>query len=211
MALALGVGRRHADRGLLLGLALASKWVGLYAIAGVGILILGRSALGRIILILAMIAGTVVLGNVALTAIPLLHPTSGPNYFFVFVLLGLTIASVLYTVLRPVAWSDDETRLAIAGPALLGILVFLAAVALNIAGTSYTLGSISVEPIEVAAALIVGSGIVYLLFRLAGSFGIGPLSPPLEPGDPLGQAPRRRRHRRAGCGWAGASGSRSPG
>ena len=175
--------------GVLLGLALASKWVGLYAIAGVGILILGRSALGRIILILAMIAGTVVLGNAALTAIPALHPTSGPNYFFVFVLLGLTIASVLYTVLRPVAWSDDETRLAIAGPALLGILVFLAAVALNIAGASYTLGSISIKPIEVAAALIVSSGIIYLLFRLAGSFGMGPLSPPPEPGDPLGQAP----------------------
>ena len=173
--------------GLLLGLALASKWVGLYAIAGVGILILGRSALGRMILILSLIAGTVVLGNAALTAIPAIHPTSGPNYFFVFVLLALTIATVLYTVLRPVAWSDDETRLAIAGPALLGIVVFLAAVALNIWTTSYTLGSISIKPVEVAAGLIVGSGIVYLLFRLAGSFGMGPLSPPPEPGDPLAQ------------------------
>ncbi|MFI5198764.1 MAG: phospholipid carrier-dependent glycosyltransferase, partial [Candidatus Limnocylindrales bacterium] len=56
--------------GVLLGLALASKWVGLYAIAGVGILILGRSALGRIILILSLIGGTVVLGNIALTAVP---------------------------------------------------------------------------------------------------------------------------------------------
>ncbi|HLY13022.1 MAG TPA: phospholipid carrier-dependent glycosyltransferase, partial [Candidatus Limnocylindrales bacterium] len=175
--------------GLLLGLALASKWVGLYAIAGVGILILGRSALGRMILILSLIAGTVVLGNAALTAIPAIHPTSGPNYFFVFVLLALTIATVLYTVLRPVAWSDDETRLAIAGPALLGIVVFLAAVALNIWTTSYTLGSISIKPVEVAAGLIVSSGIIYLLFRLAGSFGMGPLSPPPEPGDPLAQAP----------------------
>ena len=171
--------------GILLGLALASKWVGLYAIAGVGILILGRSALGRIILILSMIGGTVYMGNTALTALPAIHPTSGPNYIFVFVMVGLTLASVLYTVLRPVAWSDDETRLAIAGPALLGIVVFLAAVALNVVTTSFTLGSISVKPIEIAAALIIGSGIVYLLFRLAGSFGLGPLSPLPDPSDPL--------------------------
>ncbi len=174
--------------GLLLGLALASKWVGLYAIAGIGILILGRSALGRILLILSMIGGTVVLGNSALTAVPAVHPTSGPSYLFVFVLVGLTLASVLYTVLRPVAWTDDETRLAIAGPALLGILVFLGSVALGVATTPYVVHSISVEPIEIAAALMVGSGIVYLLFRLAGSFGLGPLSPPLEPGDPLARA-----------------------
>jgi hypothetical protein len=175
--------------GVLLGLALASKWVGLYAIAGVGILILGRSALGRILLILSMIGGTVYLGNTALTALPALHPTSGPNYFFVLVMVGLTLASVFYTVLRPVAWTDDETRLAIAGPAVLGIVVFLGAVAANVATTQFTLGSISVEPIEAAAALIVSSGIVYLVFRLAGSFGLGPLSPPLEEGDPLRSAP----------------------
>ena len=82
--------------GVLLGLALASKWVGLYAIAGIGILILGRSALGRILLILGLIGGTVVLGNIALTALPAIHPTSGPNYIFVFVMVGLTLAAVLH-------------------------------------------------------------------------------------------------------------------
>jgi predicted membrane-bound dolichyl-phosphate-mannose-protein mannosyltransferase len=174
--------------GVLLGLALASKWVGLYAIAGVGILILGRSALGRIILILGLIGGTVVLGNIALTALPALHPTSGPNYIFVFVMVGMTLAAVLHAVLRPVAWTDDETRLAIAGPAGLGILLFLGAIARGIATTPYTFGSITVQPIEIAAALIVSSGIIYLVFRLAGSFGLGPLTPPLEPTDPLSLA-----------------------
>jgi Gpi18-like mannosyltransferase len=174
--------------GLLLGLALASKWVGLYAIAGVGILILGRSALGRIILILGLIGGTVVLGNVALTAVPVNATTSGPNYFFVVVMVGLTLAAVLHAVLRPVAWTDDETRLAIAGPAILGILVFLGAVALGIATTSYTLGSISVAPVEAAFGLIVASGVVYLIFRLAGSFGMGPLAAPPDSSDPLSQA-----------------------
>ena len=99
--------------GVLLGLALASKWVGLYAIAGIGILILGRSALGRILLILSLIGGTVVLGNIALTALPANATTSGPNYMFVIVMVGMTLAAVLHAVLRPVAWTDDETRLAI--------------------------------------------------------------------------------------------------
>ncbi len=174
--------------GVLLGLALASKWVGLYAIAGVGILILGRSALGRIVLILSLIGGTVVLGNVALTAIPANATTSGPNYIFVIVMVGMTLAAVLHAVLRPVAWTDDETRLAIAGPAVIGILVFLGAIAAGIATTAYTLGSISVEPIEVAAALVVGSGVVYLAFRVAGAFGMGPLAGAPAAADPLSRA-----------------------
>jgi hypothetical protein len=174
--------------GILLGLALASKWVGLYAIAGVGILILGRSALGRILMIVGLIGGTAVLGNIALTALPANHPTSGPNYIFVFIMVGATLAAVLHAVLRPVAWTDDETRLAVVGPAGLGIVLFLGAVAKGVATTPYTVGSITVQPIELAGALVVSSGIVYLVLRLAGSFGLGPLAPPLEPGDPLSLA-----------------------
>jgi hypothetical protein len=44
--------------GLLLGLALAAKWVGIYAIGGIVLLVLLRSALGRIAALLAMIAMT---------------------------------------------------------------------------------------------------------------------------------------------------------
>ncbi|MGH2513666.1 MAG: phospholipid carrier-dependent glycosyltransferase, partial [Candidatus Limnocylindrales bacterium] len=174
--------------GILLGLALASKWVGLYAIAGVGILILGRSALGRIIMILSLAGGTVVLGNIALTAVPVNATTSGPNYMFVIVMVGLTLAAVLHAVLRPVAWTDDETRLAIGGPALLGIVVFLGAVAAGVATRSYTVGSISFQPVEIGAALLVASVLVYLVMRLAGSFGMGPLAPIPDPTDPLSRA-----------------------
>ena len=53
--------------GVLLGLALASKWVGAYAIGAVGLLILLRSALGRWIALAAMIALTGVLGYLAIT------------------------------------------------------------------------------------------------------------------------------------------------
>ena len=37
--------------GLLLGLALASKWVGLYAIGGIGLLLLSRSGVGRVMIL----------------------------------------------------------------------------------------------------------------------------------------------------------------
>ena len=52
--------------GVVLGLALASKWVALYAIASIGILILIRSALGRLITVLGLAAGTGVLGWMAI-------------------------------------------------------------------------------------------------------------------------------------------------
>ena len=55
--------------GVLLGLALASKWVAAYAIGALGILMLVRSALGRLILILGLIGATGVLGWMAL-AVP---------------------------------------------------------------------------------------------------------------------------------------------
>ena len=55
--------------GVLLGLALASKWVAAYAIGALGILVLIRSALGRLLLIVAMIGLTCVLGWMGL-AVP---------------------------------------------------------------------------------------------------------------------------------------------
>ncbi len=55
--------------GVLLGLALASKWVAAYAIGALGILILVRSALGRVVLIAGMVFLTGVLGWMAM-AVP---------------------------------------------------------------------------------------------------------------------------------------------
>jgi hypothetical protein len=52
--------------GLVLGLALSAKWVALYAIASIGLLILIRSALGRLLAILGLAAGTGVLGYMAI-------------------------------------------------------------------------------------------------------------------------------------------------
>ena len=51
--------------GVLLGLALASKWVAAYAIGALVLLLLVRSALGRVVSILGLIAITGVLGYLA--------------------------------------------------------------------------------------------------------------------------------------------------
>ena len=170
--------------GVLLGLALASKWVGLYALAGVLMLILGRSALGRILLIGSFVLGTTVLGYMAL-AVPKEAVTSGGNLLFAGLMIAITLVLVLVAVLHPIAWSDEETRLAVGGPAGLGLIVFLAAVPLGIADRTFHLGSVAVTPIELAFALVVASGAVYLLFRLAGSWGLGPLAPPPAADDPI--------------------------
>jgi hypothetical protein len=170
--------------GLLLGLALASKWVGLYAIAGIAVLILGRSALGRILLILGFAVGTTVLGYMAL-AVPPGATTSAQNYLFVGLMIALTLATVFVTVLHPIAWSPEETRLAIVGPAAVGILIFLVAVPLGIATSPIAVSSVALTPTEIALTLIVASGAVWLILRLAGTFGLGPLAPPPEPDDPV--------------------------
>ena len=85
--------------GVLLGLALASKWVAAYAIGALGILVLARSALGRLLLIVAMIGLTGVLGYMAM-AVPEGSTASG-NLVFTLIMIGLTLAAVAITAYRP--------------------------------------------------------------------------------------------------------------
>ena len=79
--------------GVILGLGLASKWVALYAIASIGILILIRSALGRLITILGLAAGTGVLGWMAIAEMTT-EPNTG-NPAGVVLLIGLALAAVV--------------------------------------------------------------------------------------------------------------------
>jgi hypothetical protein len=79
--------------GVLLGLGLAAKWVGLYAIASIGILILIRSALGRLVTILALALGTGLLGWTAIAEMST-QPGTG-NTSAVLLLLGLAVAVVV--------------------------------------------------------------------------------------------------------------------
>ncbi len=173
--------------GVLLGLALASKWVAAYAIGALGILVLARSALGRVLLILGLIALTGVLGWMAL-AVP---PDSGAsgNIVFTLIMIALTLAAVVVTVYHPIAWSDDEVRLAVVGPPALGILLALTAIALGKGDAGVVLGPLLVSPLTLGFALIVAGPVAYLAFNAAGRAGFGPMAPAPGPDDPASRVP----------------------
>ena len=173
--------------GLLLGLALASKWVAAYAIGGLGILVLARSALGRILLLGALVVITAVLGYMGLS-VPA-GATSGGNLTFLLIMVAVTLAATAAAVLHPVAWTEEEVRLAVGGPAVLGVGVFLVAVALGRASEPVVLGPVAVAPVALAAALLAGSILVWLGFAVAGRLGFGPFAPPPAPDDPRALLP----------------------
>ncbi|HLA16482.1 MAG TPA: phospholipid carrier-dependent glycosyltransferase, partial [Candidatus Limnocylindrales bacterium] len=163
--------------GLLLGLALASKWVAAYAIAGALVLVLARSALGRIVVVVGLIAATVVLGTNAVSVES--GPSAGPNWTFFIMMVGLTLLAVVVTVARPVAWSPDEVRFAVAAPAVAGAAVWAIGVA---AGNGD-------QATQIGFALVALGGIVYGAFLVGRRVGVGPLArAPLE-GDPAGLLP----------------------
>ncbi|HVL53048.1 MAG TPA: phospholipid carrier-dependent glycosyltransferase [Vitreimonas sp.] len=166
--------------GLLLGLALASKWVAAYAIGALAILILARSALGRVVLVTGMIILTTVLGYMAIS-VP--EGETG-NLTFMLIMIGLTLTAVVVTVLHPIAWSIDEVRFAVGAPAAAGVGIALLALAAGRMTTEYTLGPIAASPLHVAFALALLSLAVAGLFWVAARAGLGPMAPPPGPEDP---------------------------
>ncbi len=195
--------------GVLLGLALSSKWVAAYAIGALGILVLARSALGRVLLILGLVALTSVLGWMAL-AVPLDSGASG-NLLFTMIMVGLTLAAVAVTVYHPIAWSDEEMLLSIVGPPALGILLALTAIALGKGDASAVLGPLSVTPLELGFVLVLAGPVIYLVFNAAGRAGFGPMAPAPGPDDPGSRIPLHRRRPRAGSASARAWGCRPSG
>jgi hypothetical protein len=75
--------------GVILGLALASKWVAFYAIASIGVLILIRSALGRLVTIVALAGGTGVLGWQAIAEMTTAPNTGNPAMVIALILLAV--------------------------------------------------------------------------------------------------------------------------
>ncbi|MBA2254251.1 MAG: phospholipid carrier-dependent glycosyltransferase, partial [Chloroflexi bacterium] len=166
--------------GLLLGLALASKWAGAFAIGAIGLAVLLRSALGRLVALAGMVALTAVLGIIGITADPSIE---GPrrNYLFLLVMLGLTVALAVLSVVRPVRFTRDELRFAVLGPGLTGAVllalgVYLAMTGGATPGPGSLLGGRDLP-------LLGGLGLIALGLAaaasawLAGRFGIGPLAP----------------------------------
>ncbi len=173
--------------GVLLGLALASKWVAAYAIGALLLLILIRSALGRVLAILGLIGITGVLGYMAIS-VPATSGGTDPgfgNLTFLIIMVALTLLAVIVAVVHPIAWTDDEMRFAIGAPAVLGAVVFFGALATGRLDTSITIRSVAITPSQVALALALGSLAIVGVFWLAGRWGFGPLAPPPAPDDPI--------------------------
>ena len=173
--------------GVLLGLALASKWVAAYAIGALLLLILIRSALGRVLAILGLIGITAVLGYMAIS-VPAAAGSTDPgfgNLTFLLIMVALTLLAVVVAVVHPIAWTDEEMRFGAGAPAVLGALVFFGALAAGKLDTTIKLGSISVTPLLVALALAFGSLVVVALFWIGGRWGFGPLAAPPAADDPI--------------------------
>ncbi len=157
--------------GVLLGLALASKWVAAYAIGALVLLLLVRSALGRVVAILGLIAITGALGYLAMAA------TQGfGNVPFLVIMIALTLLSVVVAIFHPIAWTDEEMWLALATPTAVGAVVFFGALALGRLDTAIVVGPLSVTPLLAAIAATLGSVAVYLAFRIGAALGYGPLA-----------------------------------
>jgi predicted membrane-bound dolichyl-phosphate-mannose-protein mannosyltransferase len=86
--------------GVLIGLAASTKWVGFYALAGMLVLVLARSSLGRLILV----------GLVAFAAI--VAGIGAPWPFLLAMLLALAIALAIVHV-RPLHFDSEAARLAL--------------------------------------------------------------------------------------------------
>ena len=167
--------------GLLLGLALASKWVAAYAIGALVLLILVRSALGRVLAILGLIGITAVLGYMAIT-VP--EGQGFGNLTFLLIMVALTLTAVVVAILHPIAWTDEELRFAVGAPVIAGTVLFFGTLARGSLQTVITLGPVSVTPLLVAIALGLSSVVVAGLFWLGGRIGFGPLASPPGIDDP---------------------------
>jgi C-terminal four TMM region of protein-O-mannosyltransferase/Dolichyl-phosphate-mannose-protein mannosyltransferase len=169
--------------GALLGLGLASKWVAAYALGALVLLLLVRSALGRVVAILGLIGLTAVLGYIAVADPP---GDSAGNVPFFALMIGLTLVAVVTAVFHPIAWTDEETWLALIAPTAVGAAIFFGALAIGRLNTTVVLGPVSTTPLLAAIAAALGSVAVYAAFRLGGILGYGPMAPPVATGDPYG-------------------------
>jgi hypothetical protein len=167
--------------GVLLGLALASKWVAAYAIGALLLLLLVRSALGRVVAILGLIALTGVLGYIAMAV----EAGQGfGNLPFLVIMIGLTLLAVVVAIFHPIAWTDEEMWLALIAPSAVGGVLFFGALTVGRLDQPIVIGPVSVTPLLAAIAAALTSVAVYLAFRLGGRLGYGPLKPPPAPDDP---------------------------
>ena len=125
--------------GVLIGLAAATKWVGFYAMAGLIVLVLARSALGRLVLVGAIALGAIVGGI-------------GAPWPFLLVMLGLLALALAITWARPVRLDIGEALTSL--PATLAVVTGI--------GLAFVLAFDSVE-----SSRTPGSAVEYVFGLLA--------------------------------------------
>jgi hypothetical protein len=89
--------------GAILGLALASQWPAFYAIASMVMLVLIRSALGRLVAILSLAVATGALGWMAIAG-------GTANYTFPLIMLAITALAAAAGSLHPMAWTRPSLQ-----------------------------------------------------------------------------------------------------
>ena len=161
--------------GVLLGLALASKWVAAYAIGGFMLLILLRSGLGRLIALAGMIGLTAVLGAMAVRPPP---DTPDPhlNWPFVVIMLLLTSALAAAMVRRPLRVTRKEVGSAVIWLVLLGVAG--AGLWLAIGSTLPETGTLTARRLLLlVGGSFLGAAVVGIGALVAGRLGRGPFVP----------------------------------
>jgi hypothetical protein len=178
--------------GVVFGLALGAKWEAFFAIACIATLILIRSALGRLVAVLGLCAATGVLGWLAIS-------DSAPNFTFFAIMLAITALAAAASARRPIAWTRDELRFAVAGPPVLGFLGPLVVAALSLTiGMPLSLGPLLLAAIECGVAGLAVGLVLGLAFWLAGHVGLGPLA---ASAGPRGTSPAPTGWLRPGWGY----------
>lgn len=183
--------------GLFLGLALASKWVGLYAVGALILLVLLRSALGRMVALAGMMVLTSLLGAMAVG--PLGQQVEGRNWTFLLLMLGLTALLAAAMVRRPLALGRAEALFLVALIAVSGVLTLSLGLLLRTDPLADRSPGAHWLVLIGAAALGLAVGAAILL-RVAARQGRGPLArpalqrdrPPPDPSAPAWLHPGRR-------------------
>jgi protein-O-mannosyltransferase-like protein len=124
---------------------------------------------------------TSVLGFIAI-AVP--GGQGAGNVPFLAIMIALTLLAVVAAVFHPLAWTDEETWLALVAPTAAGALIFFGALALGRLQTPLVFGPVSTTPLLLAIAAALGSVVVYGAFRLGAAVGYGPMAGAPAEGDP---------------------------
>jgi hypothetical protein len=142
--------------GVLLGLALASKWAGAFAIGAAVLILLMRSAVGRVVALAGLVILAGLLGNLAMAT---------GNLTFGLLMLAIALAVAAAMAWHPMAFSREELRFVGVGPAAVGAVLLVIAAS----------GRLDLGTVRVAGAtvpLLLSAGVLFLVLAVAAWAGV---------------------------------------